>query len=126
MRSDLIRRWTHSWHLRLWLFRASVLATVVVPATASAATFSDMFLNLEQQMRGFGAFLYGLSLVAGLVLFVLGLIKFKNVHYSKEPKWVPVVLLLVGISLMSLPFVISTVTTSTFGENTSQVSSYLP
>jgi uncharacterized membrane protein len=92
-----------------------VVVATLTPVWAHAATFNDMFQNLEQQFGGASTFLMALGVIVGLALFVFGLIKLASVHKSHDSKAIPVVMMLVGVGLMSITFVISMASSSTLG-----------
>ncbi len=77
------------------------------PVAAMAQNLGDIGNNVASQMNGLAAMFHMGGILIGLILVIVGIIKFAHHRTSKEPLMVPIMMLVAGILLMGIGAFIS-------------------
>ena len=107
----------------LFMAMPSAFAVAPLPTTnGQAGSASTILGNAGKFATDLGTFTIRIAALIGLVLFMAGLIK-ANKHFiqqggQQESVMGPVVMIIIGLSLMSLVIIKAAATTTIFGTNT--------
>lgn len=87
----------------IWLALLSApISLLLWPVTALAQNLGDIGNNVATQMNGLAAMFHMGGILVGLILVIVGIVKFAHHRTSKEPLMVPIMMVIAGILLMGI------------------------